>query len=209
MNILYIYAHPNSKSFNSKLKKCGIEKLQTNGHKIKISDLYEMNFNPVASWNDFKINSDQTQYFLAQNAAYQQQALAEDIVTEIDKIKWADHLIFQFPLWWFSVPVILKGWFDRVLVKGFAYDTGKIMRDGLLKGKKASLILTTQSPESAYQVDGIQGATIETFLYPVHHTLNFAGIETTEPFIIHGAFNLDKEQQQKILRSFKFYLSKR
>ena len=47
------------------------------------------------------------------------------------------HIILHFPLWWFGVPAILKGWFDRVLVKGFAYDAGKVFATGLLRGKTA------------------------------------------------------------------------
>lgn len=102
----------------------------------------------------------------------------------MEKIAWADHLIFQFPLWWFSTPAILKGWFDQVFIKGFAYDNNHLFETGLLKGKMASLIVTTKSTESAYQLDGAHGATIDSFLLPVHHTLRFAGISPIKPFVI-------------------------
>ena len=169
MNILYVYAHPNPSSFNAMLKESACELLAASEHNVMFSDLYAEHFIAVASWDDFNLSQTETSphYFLSQQEAYQKQALTNDISTEINKISWADHIIFQFPLWWFSTPAILKGWFDRVLVKGFAYDSDKIFCDGLLKGKTASLVVTTHSPESAYQTDGSHSNTIDTFL---HHS---------------------------------------
>ena len=133
MNILYVYAHPNPESFNGMLKQAGEKVLKKLDHNIMLTDLYAQNFHAVASWDDFNLPETETnpQYFLSQQAAYQNYALAKDIEAEIKKIEWANHIIFQFPLWWFSTPAILKGWFDRVLVKGFAYDSGKTFDNGL------------------------------------------------------------------------------
>lgn len=210
MNILYIYAHPNLSSFNGLLKEQALHFIQSENQGLKISDLYADHFNPVASWDDFQANSTEynTQYFLAQQEAYQNKRLSQDITQECEKIAWANHIIFQFPLWWFSVPAILKGWFDRVLLKGFAYDAGKIFETGLLKGKTASLVLTTQSPESAYQLDGSQHATIDTFLHHIHHTLHFVGIKTLDPFVLYAAFNLEHDQIDRIMKNYVDYLGK-
>ena len=54
---------------------------------------------------------------------------------EIEKVSWADLLIFQYPLYWYSVPAIIKGWADKVLVQGFAFDfnCGAVLENGLLK----------------------------------------------------------------------------
>lgn len=208
MNILYIYAHPNPSSFNGMLKQHAADffmQLKTN---IKFSNLYEDHFKAIADWNDFNLDETETnsQYFLAQQDAYKNQKLSVDINEELTKIAWADHIIFQFPLWWFSMPAILKGWLDRVLIKGFAYDTGKTFNNGLLKGKTASLVVTTQSPESAYQTNGLHQATIGTFLHHIHHTLHFVGIKTLEPFVIYSAFNLDTTQKDKMVNDYLDYL---
>ncbi len=207
MNILYVYAHPNHESFNSLLKQSGYELLKRK-HSIIFSDLYAENFCAIASWDDFDLPKTEInpQYFLSQQLAYNQHALTDDINAEIKKITWADHIIFQFPLWWFSTPAILKGWFDRVLVKGFSYDAGKILDDGLLKGKTASLVVTTQSPESAYQVNGIHGASIDTFLHHIHHTLRFVGINVKLPFVSYSVFNMDEQQRNEILKNYQKYL---
>lgn len=206
--ILYVYAHPNPASFNSLLMQSGCEVLKTLNHDIQLSDLYAQHFQAVASWDDFDLSGAEInpQYFLSQQAAYTKQTLAEDINAEINKITWADHIIFQFPLWWFSTPAILKGWFDRVWVKGFAYDVGKVFENGLLKGKTASLVVSTQSPESAYQVDSLHGGTIDIFLKPIHHTLRFVGIEPVSPFITYNAFNIDKPRQEEIVKDYHAYL---
>lgn len=210
MNILYVYAHPSTASFNFQLKNKGRDVLQKAGHHLMMSDLYEQNFKSNAHFSDFDLPDTKLnpQYFLSQKTAFINHALSNDIKTEIEKIIFAKHIIFQFPLWWFSVPAILKGWFDRILVKGFAYDTGKILSDGLLKGKTASLVVTTQSGESAYQTNGIHGATIDTFLYPIHHTLRFVGLEILAPFVEYEVFNLDERQQESILMKYELYLQK-
>lgn len=206
--ILYVYAHPNPVSFNHLLMQSGMELLRTFGHDISLSDLYAQHFEAVASWEDFDLTEFEInpQYFLSQQAAYNKKTLAEDIHAEINKIKKADHIIFQFPLWWFSTPAILKGWFDRVWVKGFAYDAGKVFENGLLKGKTASLVVSTQSPESAYKLDGVHGGTIDVFLKPIHHTLRFVGVESVSPFVTYNAFNIEKPRQDEIVRNYRTYL---
>ena len=193
MNILYLYAHPQLASFNAALKNHALEILAQHQQHVKLSDLYADHFNAVASWDDFDSASSNNQYFLAQQNALLTNTLHHDIKREIEKLAWADHVIFQFPLWWFSVPAILKGWLDRVLVKGFAYDAGKVFDNGLLKGKTASIITSTQSPLEAYQINGAHGATMNTFLHSIHHTLRFVGMTPLDPFIVYGAFNLDAE----------------
>jgi NAD(P)H dehydrogenase (quinone) len=198
MKILIVYAHPNANSFNHFLKDKAIAFLKNAQHDVIVSDLYKNKFNPVASWEDFTLapESFEQQYFMSQKTAYKQNALTQDIQLEIEKIIWADHIIFQFPLWWFSVPAILKGWFDRILVKGFSYDTGKTFSEAFLKGKTSSLIVTTQSPESAYQLNGVHQTTIETFLHPIQQTLKFVGIKPILPFIFYGAFNIDNDNNR-------------
>lgn len=209
MNILYVYAHPNPYSFNAMLRDSALATLRELNQSVILSDLYVQQFDAVASWKDFNLQQPPTepeQYFLAQNKAYQNHQLTEAIDIEINKLSQADHIFLQFPFWWFSVPAIMKGWLDKVLVKGFAYDAGKVFANGLLKGKTASLILTTQSPESAYQPDGVHGATIDIFLHHIHHTMRFVGIAPLAPFVAYGAFNLEGEQQEKIKEQFRGYL---
>lgn len=209
MKILYCYAHPNEKSFNALLKETALDVFEKDKIEVSLSDLYATSFSAIASWDDFNMDAkNESQYFLAQQSAFQKNAISADIMQEMEKIKWADHLIFQFPLWWFSVPAILKGWLDRVLVKGFAYDAGKIFENGLLQGKTASLVVTTQSPEAAYQIDGVHHARIDTFLKHIHHTLHFVGMKTVDPFVVFNAFQLSAERTEEVVAGYRHYLQK-
>lgn len=208
MNILLVYAHPESTSFNSALKNQAISTLEKNNHDVVISDLYAMKFNPVASWNDFK-NIDAAlpkQYGVVQQEAFFKNALTDDIQQEQQKIANSDVIIFQFPLWWFGVPAILKGWFDRVIAAGFAYEKGKWFDTGLLKPRRALLSLTTQSPPSAYQPGEMHGD-IDAYLKPIHHTLRFAGLEVISPFVAYGVMNIDEKAREEYLQKFSEYLT--
>lgn len=207
MKILYIYVHPNPASFNHALKEAGVSALQAAGHEVTVSDLYASQFKAIADWRDFEMSIDNlaSQYMLAQKQAWQEGAIAADVKAELEKLQWADRIIFQFPLWWFSVPALLKGWFDRVLLKGVAYDAGKIFDAGMLGNKKASLVVTTFSPDSAYQQDGMHGC-IDQYLHHIHHTLRFVGIETTTPYVLHGVSDIDDRNFERMKASYEQYL---
>lgn len=78
---------------------------------------------------------------------YKKKTLAPYIMEEIEKISWADLLFFQFPLYWYSLPAILKGWIDKVLIEGFAYDfnCGAVLENGLLKVHQKSFCFLNHS----------------------------------------------------------------
>ncbi len=115
MNVLIVHAHPEAKSFNSALMALAKEQFTQAGHNVEVSDLYEMNWNPVASADDFaeRKSPDYLVYALEQRYNFDKQAIAPDIAIEIAKLQKADLLILNFPLFWFSVPAIMKGWIDK------------------------------------------------------------------------------------------------
>ncbi len=86
----------------------------------------------------------------ASGRAFTAGALTEDVKAEQEKLLWADMLILQFPLWWYHMPAILKGWVDRVYAFGFAYGVGERsdthwgdrFGEGTLAGKRAMLFVT-------------------------------------------------------------------
>lgn len=207
MKVLIVYAHPEPTSFNHALKEQAIHVLQESHHEVKLSDLYAMHFNPTADWSDFKeINhSLPLQYGAIQRDAYFKNQLADDIQTEQDKLAWCDMVIFQFPIWWFGMPAILKGWFDRVLTAGFSYDKEKWFSTGLLQPRKALLSVTTQSPVNEYQPGGMHGD-IDQFLHPIHHVLRFVGITPLNPFVAYGVMNIDDLERKKYLTDYRTYL---
>jgi len=105
---------------------------------------------------------------------------------EMDKVLAADLLLLQFPLWWFSTPAILKGWFDRVFAFGVMYDFGRTWEQGVLRGKRALLSITASAPAEAFLPDGRNGD-MERVLWPIHAgILALCGYSVLPPFIAYG-----------------------
>lgn len=159
MNVFIVFARHEPKSFNAALLARSVAQLTALGHTVQVSDLYAMHFNPLAGAQDFTARRfpEQLQYDREQKYAQEHQAFAPDIQAGIDKLLWCDLLILQFPLWWFSVPAILKGWIDRTFVNGVAYGKGRRMDTGGLKGRRAMLTVSTGCYEKMVAPDGLLG----------------------------------------------------
>lgn len=209
MNILIVYAHPEPRSFNGRMKNLAFEELTALGHSVAISDLYAMKFDAVAGIGDF-IDPLEGDYFNLQEQQDHAAATATfvpQIADEIEKLKKADLVIFQFPLWWQSVPAILKGWFDRVLARGFAYGRGQAFDTGGLRGRRAMCSVTTGSPESILQPDGFYGRTLDELLRPVlHGTLAFSGFDVLPTFCAYSAARVPPEEQETYLAAYRAHL---
>ena len=208
MNVLIVHAHPEPQSFTTAMKDLAVQELSNAGHQVEVSDLYAMNFNPVASATDFgsRKNPDYLVYALEQRINYENQTIAPDIAAEIAKLVAADLVIFSFPLYWFSVPAILKGWIDRVLVSGLTYGGKRFYDQGGLKGKKALLSFTLGGREHMFGPDAIHGE-IETMLRPVlRGTLYYVGMDVLPPFIGYHVPYISPEARQQILEDYKQYL---
>jgi NAD(P)H dehydrogenase (quinone) len=137
---------------------------------------------------------------LDSKSAFENGRQSKDIAFEQDKLRWADAVILQFPLWWFSMPAILKGWVDRVYAYGFAYGVGEHSDarwgdrygEGSMLGKRAMLIVTTGGWESHYGPRGINGP-IDDVLFPIHHgILYYPGFDVLPPFVIHRTSRTDE-----------------
>ena len=209
--VLIVSAHPEKNSFCSSLKNEASDYFQSKGYEVKVSDLYAMNFNPVGDKTDFKAiaNNDFFKYQTEQINASQNNQFVDDLQQEMDKLEWCDILIFNFPLWWFGLPAMLKGWVDRVFAMGFVYGGGKGVYDtGAFKDKTAFVIMTTGGPEQSYTEDGRNG-NIDTILFPIHHGMfYFAGMTVLPPFISWGPARLTDEERLNELDKLKNYLDK-
>jgi NAD(P)H dehydrogenase (quinone) len=204
MNVLMVYAHHEPQSFNAALLARAIEALHGQGHDVQVSDLYAMDFNPVAAHGDFTQRRfpDMLQYDREQKFAHEHNAFAPEIQVEIDKMLWSDVLILQFPLWWFSVPAILKGWIDRVFVNGVAYGKGRRMETGGLKGRRAMLAVSTGCFEDMVAPDGLLGD-LNVILWHLHAgTLAYAGFEVLPPFMSWSVHYTDAGQRAAYLDAY-------
>lgn len=207
MNTLIIYAHPESHlSFNGAMKDLAVQTLTEQGHVVKVSDLYAMNWNAVTGGADFTgERSDPEKLSIAreQTVAWESGTLAEDIKTEVDKLQWADLVIFQFPIWWFGPPAILKGWVDRVYARGFAYFTGRKYDTGMFVGKKAMVACTTGTSEDTYAPDGIDGSLLSV-LWPIHNGMfRYTGMDVLPPYAAYMPGREDEAGRARQLDAYR------
>ena len=133
--ILLILGHPNSDSFCGALAESYYAWAKHAGHEVRFLKLWEEQFDPIL------------------RPGINDRDKEEPIWKEYrDIMKWADHYVFVYPTWWYNVPALLKGRFDRVLTSGFAFKyTSRLRRNMLLKGSSARLISTTGGPGRFYQ----------------------------------------------------------
>lgn len=173
--ILIIYAHPEPSSLTRQLVDVSVECLTAQGHEVLQSDLYAMGWKAIFDEHDFPQRANpQRLSFGAESAhAYRHRSQSPDVAAEQDKVLAADVVIFQFPLWWYGMPAIMKGWIDRVWAAGLAHgykDAGNAYRygDGAFKGKRAMLSVAVGGPAEDYSPRGINGP-LEQLLFPITH----------------------------------------
>ncbi|CAI0721871.1 NAD(P)H-dependent oxidoreductase [Serratia liquefaciens] len=201
MNVLIVYAHPEPQSLNGSFKDFSVQRLEAAGHAVQVSDLYAMQWKATLDANDSTAQSgDRFNPSLDSQQAFAQGLQSKDIELEQEKLLWADTVILQFPLWWFSMPAILKGWVERVYAYGFAYGVGEHSDvrwgdrygEGTLAGKRAMLIVTTGGWESHYAQRGINGP-IDDILFPIQHgILHYPGFEVLPPFVLYRTGRVDE-----------------
>ncbi|TPQ52739.1 NAD(P)H dehydrogenase [Prosthecomicrobium hirschii] len=201
MKVLLVFAHPEPQSLSASLRDVAIGELEAAGHDLRISDLYAMGWKAQVDRTDFPALGPGQRLLpvAASKNAFATATLTDDVKAEIEKLRWADALILQFPLWWFAMPAILKGWVDRVYAYGFAYGVGEHSDtrwgdrygEGALAGKRAMLIVTAGGWEQHYGPRGVNGP-IDDLLFPINHgILYYPGYDVLPPFVTYGADRYD------------------
>lgn len=204
MKVLIVHAHYEPQSFTTALKDQAVATLTAAGHEVQVSDLYAMQFNPVASVADFaeRNNPDYCVYALEQRTGFESGSIAADIRAEVAKVEWCDLLILNFPVFWFSVPAIMKGWIDRVFVSGRFYGGKRFYDQGGMHGKKALLSFTLGGREHMFGPDAIHGE-LETLLRPIlRGTLAYAGFTVLPPFAAFHVPYVTHEARQQMLDDY-------
>lgn len=132
MNVLVVYCHPCEDSFNAAVLKIAVEALKERGHHVQISDLYRDGFDPVMGSAEWQRYHD-TQHNM------------KPVTEQAERLKWSDAVVFIYPTWWYGLPAMLKGWLERVLVPGFAFEIPTAERGSVpkLKHIRHVVVLTT------------------------------------------------------------------
>lgn len=204
--VLVVYAHQSSGSFNSAVLDVTVQELMEQGFRVMVSDLYKMNFKASTTQDDIigdLKNPENFQYGEETMYAWMEGYLSDDISAEQRKIEMAELVIFQFPMYWFSVPAIMKGWMDRVLTQGFAFSLRNLYDKGVFKEKKAMLSFTTGGTQKMFQPDGIVGD-INVMLWPIQNgTLHFCGFQTLAPQIFWSPAHSSHEERTAMLQGWQ------
>jgi NAD(P)H dehydrogenase (quinone) len=183
MHVLIVHAHPEPASFNGAMTRAAVAVLTDQGHQVTVSDLYASGFHAASDRSNFTTVADGT-YFKPQAEeahALEHGSFSPEVEAEIVRLEACDLLIFQFPIWWFGLPAILKGWVDRVFVMGRIYGGGRVYDTGRFRGRRAMLSLTTGAPEDAW-IDGGRHGDINGVLRPIHRGIfQFVGYDVLRP----------------------------
>ncbi|MBY0087469.1 NAD(P)H-dependent oxidoreductase [Brevibacillus brevis] len=146
----------------SRINRTWKERIQQE-ESVTVHDLY-------AAYPDFQIDVEQEQKLMQEH----------------------DRIVFQFPLYWYSTPALLKQWQDVVLTYGWAYGS----EGNKLHGKELLLAISTGGPEEAYQRDGYNYYSISELIKPLQAMANLTGMKFLKPFLFQGVSGVSDEQIQ-------------
>lgn len=158
MKVLIINGHPDKESYNHALASSYKKGAVNSGAEVQEINIGELDFNPNLQFGYRKRTE-----------------LEPDLVKSQESIKWADHIVWVYPVWWGSVPGLLKGFLDRVLLPGFAFKKreGSVWWDKYLTGKTSRIICTMDQPTWYYR--WINGRPSHIAMKKL--TMNFIGIK--------------------------------
>ena len=178
--ILIIDGHPNENSFCAALSKSYAKGAQNSEFELQIIYLRNLNFDLNLREGYRKI-----------------QELEPDLVDSQSKLKWCEHLVVIYPIWWGSMPALMKGFFDRCLLPGFGFKYHKEdpFWDRLLNGRSARVIVTSDAP-AWYNY-------LKYFNAPViivkKMILEFCGFRPVKTTVLGGVKNLTETKRAKLL----------
>lgn len=201
MRALIVYAHPEPTSFTAAMRDTAQRALEGEDVSVQVSDLYADGFEAVAGRHDFTVVEDQERfhYQREQQHAARHNSFAADIAREQERLSAAHLVLFVYPLWWGGVPAILKGWFDRVLAYGFAYEDGMRYDTGYLRGRRALMGVTTGGTSKRFTPQGAYGS-IEQVLWPTQHCMiEYLGLETLPPYVAYASPRVPDKQREAYL----------
>ncbi|MEM7427262.1 MAG: NAD(P)H-dependent oxidoreductase [Pseudomonadota bacterium] len=193
-----VLAHPEAGSFNGQLAATTAKTLGAGGWHTSLSDLYAMDFDAREGAHHYNFRKDPEVFHTQTEQRFNadQDTLPADVEAEVQHLLASDLLVVHFPLWWFGMPAILKGWMDRVFVYGRMYRSAVRYDAGVCAGKKMIACVTTGASAESCAHNGREGDT-QLHLWPLLFPFRYLGYDVYEPEVCHGvggvAFIEDKE----------------
>lgn len=182
-----VLAHPEAQSFNGLLARTTQSTLESRGWEVSESDLYRLGFDPCEGPSHYGDRAETSRF----HAQTEQRSAADggttpaDVAREMNHLRSSELLVVHFPLWWFGMPAMLKGWIDRVFVYGAMYRSQVRYDRGVCAGKRMLACVTTGASEDSCAFDGREGDT-RMHLWPALFPFRYLGYDVFVPEIFHG-----------------------
>jgi NAD(P)H dehydrogenase (quinone) len=182
MNVLIVYTHPIQRSFNRAVLGAVERGLAEAGHVVKLADLYAEDFQCAITPEDF--------------ASFDGLPMPPEILQEQARVEWCDAMIYIFPIYWWSMPAMLKVWIDRVMSYGWAWVDPKDPDSGSLSQRKI-LVLATAG-------DSVEGFAKRGYDIAFHTQLNvgtwdYCGFKDVTTRIFH---EVGPETPETVLQAY-------
>ncbi len=207
---LIVHAHPEPASFSSAQATTLAQQLRSENVEVNVIDLYADGWDPVLAREQFMDGPGYFKPQAEQMRAHVGGTLPAPVKESLARLQDADLLVLSFPLWWFSMPAIVKGWIDQVfLVSAIFGGEYGIFAEGGMAGRKAMLLMTTGGTRAAYAPDNPVGyGDVDKFLYHIHHgMLAFVGYDVVPPFITHEPVRIDDAARESALAELRSYVT--
>ncbi|MEP9382489.1 NAD(P)H-dependent oxidoreductase [Nocardioides sp. KR10-350] len=201
---LIVHAHPEPHSFSTAQMTTAAEALRDAGYRVDVLDLYAEEWVPTLARDEFAPTEGHFKPQAAQQRAVEDGTLDASVRAHLDRLLAADLLVLSFPMWWFSLPAILKGWVDRVFVMGAVFGGNYgLFGDAALAGKRAMLLFTTGGSRDSFRPGGVFGS-MEEFLRHIHRgMLEFVGYQVLDPVVTYGPAHLSDHERAAALNSVR------
>ena len=169
MKILVVYTHPVPDSYNRSVLNSVKSGLEAAGHEYQVADLYQENFQPAMTAEDFN--------------QFDNKPMPEEILKEQARVEWSDGIVFVFPVWWWSMPGMLKGWIDRVMSHGWAWVDPSDPDSGYLKSRKLLVLATAGGSKNVFSKRKYDEA---FYTQLTVGTWDYCGFKDVTTEILHG-----------------------
>lgn len=204
-----VYAHPEPKSFAAAMRDTVVRVLLEQGYQVSVSDLYAIKFDPVCGPQEFsnRLDPHHLSYALEQRHAVDTGTLCPEVNREVSQVLDSELLVLVFPVFWCSVPAIMKGWIDRVFVSGRFYGGRRIYDGGPLRGKRALVVTSLGGRQHMFEgPNAIHGELNIMLRHLLQGTLAYVGFDVLQPFFAYHVPYVRDTERSIILEQLAGYI---
>jgi NAD(P)H dehydrogenase (quinone) len=186
VHVLTILDHPNPTSFSAAVAEHFMAGAVASGHTVEIADLHAEGFDPCYSMKDIERDTSAP--------------TAPDVVKEQERIGRADAICLVFPLYWWGMPSMTKGWIDRVWTWGLAYDQLDDPEKSLQRPRTGVLLVPAGARSDEMEETGYQAALETTW---IKGTFGYFGLSPRKLEVLHGSTGSQQRRQALLERSYE------